>query len=115
MNKFVIISSFNAKDTREERISIFIRDDGKESVHFPVFMEFRIHRNFSFYLQQARAAIRSFAIRVLENQNYARFSLAFQYELFKILIRHRKFNASTIAPICFSPFPSRLYKCRNIR
>lgn len=61
MNKFVIISDFNAKDTREEGISIFIRDDGKESVHFPVFMEFRIHRNFSFYLQQARAAIRSFA------------------------------------------------------
>lgn len=86
MNKFVIISGFNAKDTREEGISIFIRD-GKESVHFPVFMEFRIHRNFSFYLQQARAAIRSFAVRVLENQNYARFSLAFQYELFKILIR----------------------------
>jgi len=39
----------------------------------------------------------------------ARFSPCFFNTSYsRALIRHRKFNASTIAPICFSPFTSRL-------
>lgn len=84
------------KDTRDERISMFIRDGGKDSSSFStysysigIFLLFIISRTVICCPCVGKSKLHSFQ------------PLLFNTQPFKTLIRHRKFNASTIAPDLF--------------